>query len=274
MTLFPIRAAMAALLLAVSMPQPAVAFEPGYAATLDDRHLDLRRAPGLDSRVIGRPGPGTMLRVRAVRGGWVQLVDLGGIYPSGWVEATTLAGLGWVDATRAAGTGEGMKLTRGTDAEGRPTGRRSFMNAPFGASQETRPSPVPSPTLPRPWPTVPGSGRQEPLSTDVARFDCRSDNGAGLGLAGCTLRLSVALEIPEAYAPFLTEEVALVCEASISYESLGAEDRRTIWQQDGMRLPVRDGTSGGDVMLRFDFSLEPDPVLSAEVESVDCQPRR
>jgi len=28
------------------------------------------------------------------------------------------------------------------------------------------------------------------------------------------------------------------------------------------------------VTLRFDFSLEPDPVLSAEVESIDCQPRR
>jgi len=94
MTLFPIRVAIAALLLALSLPQTAAAFEPGYAATLDDRALDLRRAPGFDSRVIGRPRPGTVLRVRAVRGGWVQLVDPGGLYPAGWVAASALAGHG------------------------------------------------------------------------------------------------------------------------------------------------------------------------------------
>jgi len=273
MTLFPIRAAIAALLLALSLPQTAAAFEPGYAATLDDRALDLRRAPGFDSRVIGQPRPGTVLRVREVRGGWVQLVDPGGLYPAGWVAASALAGLGWADATRSAGTGEGMKLTRGTDAEGRPSGRRSFINAPFGVDHATMPPPDPAPTLPRPWPSGPGSGWQEPLGTDVARFDCLRDD-AGRGLSGCTLRLSVDLAIPQAYAPYMTDAVALVCEASLSYESLGAEEPRTIWEQGGTLLQLRDGTSDGAVTLRFDFSLEPDPVLSAEVESVDCQPRR
>ena len=274
MTLFPIRAAMAALLLALSLPQSAAAFEPGYAVTLDDRVLDMHRGPGFDSRVIGRPGPGTMLRVLAVRGGWVQLIDLGGLYPSGWVAASALAGLGQPDATRAAGTGEGMTLTRGTDVEGRTSGRRSFRNAPFGAAPATMPPPEPVPPLPMPWPSVEGDGLQEPLRTDVARFDCLRNGGAGEGLAGCTLRLSIDFEIPDTYAPYLADTVALVCEASISYQSLGAEAPRTIWEQGQTRLLIRDGTGVGTVAVRFDFSLEPDPVHTAEIASVDCQPRR
>lgn len=167
-----------------------------------------------------------------------------------------------------------MRLTRGGDGDDSRAGQRSFLNAPFAAPAAPVSPPEPAPSLPQPWPEASRLLPVDPLSVAVARFDCLRASEAGQGLAGCTLRLSLRLDIAERYAPYLAEETAVRCAASLAFTSLGGDVPGLVVEERWTTLPVREGSGGGTAVLRFDFSLEPDPVLSAEVADVACQPER
>lgn len=221
-----------AILATLALSGACLAQEVGDRVVVDTEQLNVRPGPSTQGEPVGRLSRGAVLVVAERNGDWVRLFDP---LRRGYPE-------GWVRSDFLRDLG---------NATGQP-------GAPAAAWRE-------APVVARPlYPALP-----DPLDVD-ADFDCR-ERYADAGFSGCEIDVDLAITVPSLYAPFIADTIDIACEATIRYEDASGWTRRET-ESETTNVWMVSGIGSGSLTIDFDFPHYGDPVVSAKVEDLSCEP--
>jgi len=215
----------------------ALAQEPGHWAKVDTKLLNMRSAPSIEGAVVGQLPEGTLMLVKEQQNGWIKLSDpMKRGLPTGWVNGAYVQDIG------SASTGD--------------------QSASAGDSEQTSREPKPTPQY---------ASLPNPFSIFDAEFDC-NEMLVSPGLSDCTLEVTVKVSIPSAYEPFMADYVDVQCDAEVSYRTKDSYFQQSDRGTEMASVSLYSSYVTETLEIDFDFGFNLEPVVSAEVSSLSCNP--
>ncbi|TDT73630.1 SH3 domain-containing protein [Litoreibacter halocynthiae] len=136
-----------------------------------------------------------------------------------------------------------------------------YISTTGGTAERERPATV----VPRPTLRLP-----DPFSVRVTDFSCDEGIFDDGGYKGCSVEMSVSIEIPTLYAAFLKDSIDLRCSTTVKYRTQDGFIEQTSYESGYVYVSIYNGSGYDSVTMEHSFGLTFEPVVRARLGEASC----